>query len=163
MAVVVAALAVGAAACSSDSKSTKDTTTSSASGSASNRTDSGTSEADLKKAATAYVDAVLVDSASSYPYLSSSCHSKWTAAAWKDNEKQLASLVTTAINDNGQPKAGTVETRNVTPLAGEAKVKILDSTGKEISSDTGWTPWVVENGMWVTSKCDAAAAAFSGG
>jgi hypothetical protein len=148
--------------CSSDSKSDSSTNTSEAA--KSTRTDTGTSEADLKTAATNNATAKLADAGSSYDYLAATCKAKFSSAQWNTNLKAVGTILNTALPGIADAKVGAVATRNVTPVSGEAQVVIVAKDGTDLigASKAEWGKWVVENGMWVTTDCVAANDLISG-
>jgi len=159
-AVVAAALAIGAAGCSSDSKSADDTPTVTAAP----RSDKGTTEADLKAAATTLAADNLQDSVDTYAYISAKCKAKFTEAQWKTNQHQITEGLRAALPAFKDAKVGTVTVRNVTPTSGEAQIVVLDSKGAELvkPADASWNSWVVEDGLWVTEECPAASELAGG-
>lgn len=164
-AAVVAALVIGAAGCSSDSKSSDDAKTSSTASTSKTRTDVGTSEADLKTAAAGYTSAKLDSSSASYDYLAPSCKDKYSASEWDSNVNQVTAILEQALPGISDAKVGTVAVRGVTPVAGEAQVTIVASNGSELigAAKAEWDKWIVDNGMWVTTDCVAAADLIAGG
>jgi hypothetical protein len=160
---VVAAVVLGATACSSDSGS-GDEDTSSASTLAP-RTDSGTTEADLKVAAAASTTASISGDVDSYNYLSESCRSKFTSSAWATNAEQISTGIANVIPGFDEAKVGVVSVRNVTPVDAEVQVTLVSTDGKDVigADDAAWDKWIVENGQWVTASCAEAKDLLAGG
>lgn len=161
-AVAVACLAIGAVGCSSDSKS--DSGSSDTSAAKSSRTDTGTSEADLKTAASAFAAKLVEEDSSSYDYLTAACKTKYSSSEWDTNISQIAAIVNPALPGIEDAKVGAVATRNVTPVSGEAQVVIVAKDGTDLigADKAEWGKWVVENGMWVTTDCTSANDLISG-
>jgi hypothetical protein len=161
--VAVACLAMGAVGCSSDSKSGTSTDTSASA--KSSRTDNGTTEAELKTAASAFATKLVEEDSSSYDYLTAACKTKFSSSQWDANISQIAAIVNPALPGIADAKAGPVATRNVTPVSGEAQVVLQAKDGTDLigADKAQWGKWVVENGMWFTSDCTAASDVIAGG
>ncbi len=162
-ALVATALAIGAMGCSSDSKSDNSSTTQA--GPTATRTDTGTSEADLKKAAGALAALSLRSGADSYAYLSGSCQEKFSSTEWATNMRQIVEGIAAALPAVATAKVGDVTVRSVTPVSGEAQVVILDASGAPLigADKAAWSDWVVEDGKWVTNTCASAKDLLTGG
>lgn len=155
-AVVAVTMTFGALGCGSSKSDTSSSPKTEASVAA--RADTGTTEADLKKAAAAANNANLADTADAYAYLSASCHDKFTSAEWVDNLHVINQGIRTAVPALANAKTGPVNVRNVTPTSAEAQIIIVDASGKELvgADKADWGEWVVEDGQWVTTKCITA-------
>jgi hypothetical protein len=157
----VALVAIVAVGCSSGADSTDDSKTTV---SVAARTDSGTTEADLKAASAASATANIQNTPDAYAYLSASCQDKFTDAEWATNLDQIIEGLRSVVPAMEDGQVGVVSVRNLTPTSAEVQVTYVDSKGADIvGADTAaWTSWLVEDGLWVTDECSTAKDFLTG-